>query len=245
MMKMLACMTLLSGLAQAGEAPDAAPLKALFKMFLRDSAELPMDVLVKTVVTDSKGHEKRNTQATIHLLFKGYSEKAQRFTFQSQAGLWDRRVMHDSLTGDFAIFRAFSRVMPDQNGKSGFDAVEDGVAVVVRSGASDCTGFAWRSGELYPMRDCAAVEFRLRRSAGGELAVEQFRLESRNLPARGNVRYLGPAEVRKYEAEGDVQKAYLPGDPRPFLVPKRVVTTIETDKGRVVVTNEHSMAKKK
>lgn len=241
----LVWMALLAGVAQAGEVPDAAPVTALFKMFLRDSAELPMDVLVKTVVTDSKGHQKRNTHATIHLLFKGYSEKGQRFTFTSRAGLWDRRVLHDSVTGDLAVFRAFSGVMPDRDGKQRFDTAEDGMAIVVRSKTEDCNQFEWRSGELYPARDCAGVEFRLERGSDGELSVGRFRLDTQNLPGRGNVRYLGAASVRKYEAEGDVQKAYLPGDPKPFLVPKRVVTTIETDKGKIVVTEEHRMAVKK
>jgi hypothetical protein len=48
-----------------------------------------------------------------------------------------------------------------------------------------------------------------------------------------------------YYSEGDVQKGFLPGDPRPFLVPKRVVTMIETDKGKIVLTNEHTLAAKK
>jgi hypothetical protein len=236
---------LLAGIAPAGEAPDTASVTALFRMFLRDSAELPMDVLVRTVVTDSKGHQKRNTQATIHLLFRGYSEKAERFTFQSRAGLWDRRVMNDSMTGDLAVFGAFSRVMPDRDGKTRFQTIEDGSAVVVRSSADDCNQFEWRRGDLYPERGCTAVEFRLGRGSRGELRIERFRLEALHLPARGNVRYLGPAMVQKYEAEGDVQEAYLADDPRPFLAPKRVVTTIETDKGKIVVTEEHKLAGKK
>jgi hypothetical protein len=240
---LLAC----CGAAAADGPADRDRVTAVFKSFLRDSAELPMDVAVTTVVTNAAGRQKRHTQATVHLVFHGYNQQAERFTLRSDTGFFHFRELHDSIAGDFEIFKAFSMVVPGKDGrtKSDVEFTEDNGGLTVRTGQNDCRGFDLKAGELWATQDCSAVEFRLGRDAAGELTVERFRIETKNLPARGNVRYLGPAEVRRLYAEGELQKAYLPGDPRPFLAPKHVVTTIETDKGKVVVTGEHAVAAKK
>jgi len=235
-------------LAQAGaggDPVDPAKVTALFRMFLRDSAELPMDVAVTTLVTDAAGREKRHTQGTVRLLFRGYSQQAERFTMKSQAGLMYRRLLHDSMAGDLAVFKAFMLVAPGKNGAPRVKVAEEDGGLVARNIETECPDFEMRTGELFPRRDCSRVEFRLVREASGELAVDHFRIETVNLPAPAKLRYLGQVEVWKYAAEADVQKAYLPGDPRPFLVPKRVVTTIETNKGNIVLTEEHVLAVKK
>jgi hypothetical protein len=234
------CLAALAGTGQA-ETPDREKVTSLFKMFLRDSAELPMDVAVTTVVTNARGRQTRRSETTVHLLFKGYSQQAERFTWTSHGGFLHLRQLHDSLAGDFNIFKAFAMVVPDKNGETKWNLAEAGAGLLVRLVQTDCKGFEM-NGELYPKVGCSSVEFHLGRNAAGDLKVERFTLDSQNLPAAGRLRYLGDVQVRRYHAEGDVQDGYLPNDPRPFLVPRRVVTTIETDKGTIVVTDEHSMA---
>jgi hypothetical protein len=79
------------------------------------------------------------------------------------------------------------------------------------------------------------------RDATGKLAVKDFAVDIEQLPAPGKVRYLGEARVRKIHSDGEVQEARMGDDPHPFLIPKRVTTTIETDKGAVVVTNDYTL----
>jgi hypothetical protein len=71
--------------------------------------------------------------------------------------------------------------------------------------------------------------------------VQNFAVDIEQLPARGNVRYLGEGQVRKIHSDGEVQEARMGNDPRPFLIPKRVTTTIETDRGAIVVTNDYTL----
>jgi hypothetical protein len=242
----LVCAAAMTCAGQAGEpiAADREQATAVFRMFLRDSAELPMDVAVTTVVTDPHGREKRRTRATVHLLFKGYSQQAERFSLTSRSGMFHLRELHDSIAGDFSIFKAFSMVAPGKDGQAKWDVAEEAEGLLVRFVQADCKPFDL-AGELFPRNDCSAVEFHLGRDPSGALKVERFTLDSLHLPVPGTLRYLGAVQVRKYHVEGDVQNGYLPNDPRPFLVPKRVVTTIETEKGRIVLTNDHTMAAKK
>jgi hypothetical protein len=51
---------------------------------------------------------------------------------------------------------------------------------------------------------------------------------------------LGDVEVRSFRAEGDFQRAFLPGDPRPYLLPGQIVTSVNTSKGKIVITNQYS-----
>jgi len=122
-----------------------------------------MDVAVTTVVTDPGGRVRRRTQATVHLVFRGYNQQAERFTFRSDAGFFHWRELHDSIVGDFAIFKAFSQVAPGKDGrtKSEMEIAEEGAGLVVRSAQNDCQGFELRSGELWAKQDCSAVEFHL------------------------------------------------------------------------------------
>src|SRR5579883_226840 len=222
---------------------DRDRVSAVFKTFLRDSAELPMDVAVTTVVADARGREKRHTHSTVRLLFRGYNQQGERFSMRAQAGLFSYRLLHDSMAGDLAIFRAFSLLGVAREAQASWTLTEDRAGLRVRSAPVHCSGFIM-DGELFPKHDCAAAEFQLGRDAAGELTVDGFSLDSTNLPAAGKVRYLGPVQVRRYHVEGNLQNGYLADDPRPFLVPKHVVATIETDKGTIVVTDDHTVATK-
>lgn len=94
---------------------------------------------------------------------------------------------------------------------------------------------------LYGEHYCYTTVFRVVRDAAGKLAVHGFGVDIEQLPALRKVRYLGEVQIRKIHSDGEVQEARMGDDPRPFLVPKRVTTTIETDTGAVVVTNHYTL----
>jgi len=208
-------------------------------MFLRDSAELPMDVAVTTVITDPGGHEKRRSQSSVHFVFHGYNPQAEKYSFDSRSGWFNTGALRDSFTGDFAVSEAFSRLAPKKDSGSELEIRQDrpGQVVPIRASTRDCHEFEMSDRVLYPKRYCPSVEFNVGTDSTGDLTIERFTLEIGNLPAPAKIAYLGAVQIRRIRAEGDIQKAYMPNDRQPFFVPKRVVTSIGTDKGTIVLTN--------
>jgi len=241
---LLSATLLVAGAAAADDIPDRGQITALSKTFLRDSAELPMDVLVKTVVTDAKGKTKRDARSNVQFVFRGYSAGTEKYSFRSTAGFMSLRILHDSFAGNLAAINAFSRLTPHGSNPAEvtIDPGGPGGSFIIRSkAAADCHGFSMSSEFLYGEHYCYSAVFRVTRDTAGKLAVQDFAVDIERLPAPGKVRYLGEAQVRKIHSDGEVQEARMGDDPRPFLIPKRVTTTIETDKGAVVVTNDYRL----
>lgn len=238
----LTVLLLSGGMLMAQTAPTRDEITALSRSFLRDSAELPMDVTVATVVKDAKGKTIRDAHSTVRFLFRGYNSQAGRFSFRAEAGMMSRRIMYDSMGGSFAVIGALTMLAPHPEGLSDV-AVEGGQGAelfILRTAQTECPEFAM-SGKLYPDKRCAKAEFRVRQDAERALSIERFDFDVLNLPAKGKAPYLGEGNVRRYHAEGELQQVTLPDDKRPFLIPKRVVTTIESDKGVIVVTNNYKL----
>jgi hypothetical protein len=235
---------LLVACAAAADLPDRGQITALSKTFLRDSTELPMDVLVKTVVTDAKGKTKRDAKSNVQFLFSGYNARTDKYAFRSTSGFMSMRILQDSIAGNFALINAFSRLT--LNGSNPAEVtMEPGVprdSFIIRIKAdADCHGFSMSAKFLYGQQYCYSAMFRVTRDAAGKLAIQDFTVDIEQLPAPGNVRYLGDVQVRKIHSNGEVQEARMGDDPLPFLIPKRVTTTIETDKGAVMVTNDYKL----
>jgi hypothetical protein len=235
---------LVAGAAAADDLPERGQITALSKTFLRDSAELPMDVLVKTVVTDAKGKTKRDAHSNVQFVFRGYNAGTEKYSFRSTAGFMSLRILHDSMAGNFAAINAFSRLTPHGSNPAEMTIEHGGSGgfFIVRSeAAADCHGFRMSAKFLYGEQYCYAAVFRVARDTAGKLAIQDFAVDIEQLPAWGNVRYLGEGQVRKLHSDGEVQEARMGDDPHPFLIPKRVTTTIETDKGAVVVINDYTL----
>jgi hypothetical protein len=232
------------GILIAQSAPDRDEITKLSKSFMRDSAELPMTVAVETVVTNAKGKKIRNTHSTTAFIFHGYNGQIGRYTFRTNAGLMSYRIMHDSIGPNFAVLDAFMSIAPRPEGLKDV-AVEGGQAGEPFLLKTDATckdiKFAMSGQFPYPNNRCYTTEFRVRRDTAGALTIERFQVDVANLPAEGKIPYLGLAQIQKVHAEGEVQAARLPDDPRPFLIPKRVTVIIESDKGKAVVTNQYTL----
>jgi hypothetical protein len=239
----LTVLLLSGGMLLAQTAPTRDEITALSRSFLRDSAELPMDVAVATVVKDARGKTIRDAHSTVRFLFRGYNAQAGRFSFRAQAGMMSMRIMNDSIGGNFAVIDAFTLLAPHPDGLADV-AVEGGQGAepfILRTAQTECREFAMSGKHLYPDKRCAKAEFRVRQDAGRALSIERFDFDVLNLPAKGKLPYLGEGNVRRYHAEGELQQVTLPDDKRPFLIPKRVVTTVESEKGVIVVTNNYKL----
>ena len=91
---------------------------ALAKTYFRDSAEIPMDVAVTTTVTDKAGRPKQKAQGTVHMIFSGYNQQADRFTVHANSGIFSYGALRDSMTGNMAVFVAAIFLAPGP-GKGG------------------------------------------------------------------------------------------------------------------------------
>ena len=229
----------------AQTAPTRDEITTLSKSFLRDSAELPMDVAVATVVKNAKGKTIRDAHSNVRFLFRGYNAQSGRFSFRAQTGMMSLRILHDSVGGNFAVIDAFALLAPHPDGLTdvAVDGGQGGEPFILRTAQTDCREFVMSGKHMFPEKRCAKAEFRVRKDAAGALSIERFGFDILNLPAKGKLPYLGEGEVRRFHADGELQQAKLPDDPRPFLIPKRVVTTVEGDKGIIVILDNRIVTK--
>src|SRR5260370_30506348 len=79
-------------------------IKALAKVYLRDSAEVPLSVDVTTVVTDASGKEKHKGHLTASMVFRGYSLQSGKFSVQAKKDGLTPLGLQDSLGGHVAAF---------------------------------------------------------------------------------------------------------------------------------------------
>ena len=76
-----------------------------------------------------------------------------------------------------------------------------------------------------------------------DLSVKSFAWDTVGLPLHNKIDYLGEANITGYRVDIDFQKATLPGDPKPFVVPRHVTVTVSTDKGRLLMAGEFALKK--
>jgi len=235
---------LICPMAGQGQATDLTPerITTLAKKYFRDSAELPMKVAVTTVVEDSSGKEKRRANSTVLFVFKGYNLEAGSFKLRGNSGWTNTWALRDSLTGHLAAYIAAGFLAPKKDEPS---HIEIAGPFLITARREHCPAFELIGKVLYPKKTCGSVQFRLIDDANGGLTFDHFTLDIANLPATARITYLGNVEVSSFHVEEDFQKAYLPGDPQPFLLPKQVVTTVTTNKGTVTMTNLYNAKPRK
>lgn len=85
----------------------------------------------------------------------------------------------------------------------------------------------------FPDDPCGESEFQLDK----DLRFKQFAFQALGLPAQVDLAPFGLCNLQRYHAELEFQEVTLPQDKAPFLVPKRVTATLETDKGTVVISS--------
>jgi hypothetical protein len=88
--------------------------------------------------------------------------------------------------------------------------------------------------EMYLPDDlCGASAFQLH----DDLIFRKFAFDVLGLPAPVKLDPFGQCNLQRYHAEVEFQQVTLPGGQVPFLIPKQVTATMETDKGKIVITS--------
>lgn len=214
---------------------------ALARAYFRDSAEVPMNVGVTTVVSDTAGKVKHRDQATVRLVFNGYNPRSGKGSLRANAGVLSKNEMYESLSGSFAAFMAAAWILPEKDSTHRFrlEAPEPGKPFAMVAKDADCAELQMMPRIPFPQHFCGSVRITWSEEAGGELAFQNIILESAGRPAAAKIAGLGDVRVLGFHAEVSFQKGFLQGDAKPFLWPKTAVTTVRTDRGTVEITNRY------
>src|SRR5437016_6384489 len=230
--------------SQTGPSTDVSldRLSKAAKVYFRDTAELPMNIAVTTVVTDAAGKLKRQSQGSVDFLFHGYNPRSDKGTFTVSAGIFKRGAMKESMGGNNAVVFAGLMLRDGLQATPSPEILQPagaGQPFIVRLNATQCQAFKLKESSLFPGNYCGRWEYRLTES-GNDLRFEHFSFDSAGLPTQAKIAYLGDVQVLGFHFDEDFQQAFLPGDAKPFLLPTQVVTTITTDRGTVTITNQYA-----
>ena len=230
-------------------AADVAEVKmdrivALAKTYFRDSAEVPMDVAVTTVVTGTNGKPKHRAQSTVRMVFHGYNLQSGKFSLRGNSGWFNTWALRDSMTGDMAAFVAPLFLVPSAEVSSRLEIRQPdqpGRPAIVTGHATGCEPFQLMPPGrfLFPYKHCGTEQVTLALESN-EPVFQHYSFDSDGLPAPARVPYLGDVQILGFHADVDFQKGTLPGDPNPFLWPKETAALITTDKGKISIANRYS-----
>jgi hypothetical protein len=103
-----------------------------------------------------------------------------------------------------------------------------------------CPGLRWSAKNNAPESYCGPSRFGLQKD---DLSLQNFSFEAAGLPLQAEVKPFGRCEILRYHSEVEFQKVMLPDDPKPFLVPKHVEVTVDTNKGKLIMTTDFASRK--
>ncbi len=245
---------LLTGIAgmegQTAAAPPAEKLtfekliKAT-KNTLRDSAELPMVMRVSLVASDTSGRVRRQKTSAYEYDFHGFNPKS---SHASATLSGSRNLMNAARNSSLFFVGPVFVLDPAVTDHYTFDITEANdtnpyIRLKARPTAPVCGAFDWNIGYQAPNNFCGRridMDFET-----GDLSLHRYVFEYAGLPIETKVEPFGRSTLLGYRMEVELQSTTLPGDPKPFLIPKRSVTTIETSKGKVVIDTTYALQNKK
>src|SRR5258708_12364558 len=212
------------------------------KEYLRDSAELALHMTVDLSATNSSGRVLKHRKGEFDYDFHGFKHRSNNAKMNlspsSNPGLKEARST------------AFVATLPSLLVVS--DVEHEGKMKVIDSPRPDifavefvpeqkCEPLEWmRAAYLFKSLCTGRVRVQLQRD---DLSIKPFPFDAAGLPARAKVDYLGEASITGFHVDIDFQKATLPGDPKPFVVPWHVTVTVVTDKGKLVMAGEFALKK--
>jgi hypothetical protein len=136
---------------------------------------------------------------------------------------------------------AIFTVLADEPERYVFDTMlaadQPGSVMARLAPAKTCPPFTMKDQPIpyFPDGFCGLAEFQL----GDDLSFQKFTFEAPGLPVFTNIDGVGQCVLRRYHTEIEFQKVTLPGSTDPFLVPKQVITTLETSKGNLVIASAY------
>lgn len=237
-------------LAPAAGKLTLSQLATAAKAYLRDSAELPLDMQLSMLAVDGSSRTIKKDHATGRYDFHGYnlhSENANAsMRVQTKGFLHSAKGMLPAAWNSFIAGilpstvlsmkaeEEYSLEMADPSAASHL------VTAKITPPPGSCSEFKWSIKHVAPETFCGTSKFELQKD---DLSLQHFSFDAGGLPLATEVKPFGRCQLRGYHVEVEFQKVTLAGDPKPFLVPKQVEVTIDTDKGKVVMSSEFAPRK--
>ncbi|HET8887953.1 MAG TPA: hypothetical protein VFQ41_03550 [Candidatus Angelobacter sp.] len=229
----------------ADDAITFAELSKAAKVYLRDSAEFPLSTKVEVTFTDLTGHVRKHKTGVYKYDFHGYNVRSNTANVRLE-GSWST-VLSGSTLRRAALATSIAPILlgivlvPDmeKNATIFQGPFPDLVSVTIKPGG-ECDPFQWENERYASHSFCGSYELQLGKD---DFILKHFAFDASRLPAPADMDVLGHATISRYHSEMEFQNVFLPGDPKPFLVPKRVTVTVETDKGRLVMASNYSLRK--
>jgi hypothetical protein len=229
------------------DAVTFAQLSKAAKVYLRDSAEFPLNTKVEVTFTDLAGHVRNHKTGTYKYNFHGYNVRSSTGKLNLD-GSW-RTALSGSTLRRAAIATSIAPILlgvllyPDTE-KNFLLTMSQGdspdlVSVTIKPGG-ECDLFQWDNERYISHSFCGSYALQVGKD---DFVLKHFAFDASRLPAPAEMDVLGQATISRYHSEAEFQKVFLPGDPKPFLVPKRVTITVETDKGKLVMSGNYTLRK--
>lgn len=250
---LLANLPLVAQFSVRPEQPEKTPanltlldLVTAAEKYFRDTAEFPMIQTTTFSVVASSGRSSKPKTISWNYLFHGYSRHGQTANAMMTGGresMWE--VLRGSRLGKASANSAIWTMIPglwlysDPGAYSlTFGPAPSGSGILearmAPKNACPVLSMSHKNSQWYfPDNPCGKSEFQLDK----DLRFKQFAFQSLGLPAQVDLAPFGRCNLQRYHAELEFQEVTLPQDKAPFLVPKRVTATLETDKGTVVISS--------
>lgn len=220
--------------------PTFAQFSKAAKVYLRDSAEFPLNEKIEVTFTDRAGHVRKHKAGHYKYDFHGYNTRSNKGTVNLKYSLGTalfggplKKAVYATSIPTMLVGILLHPEM-EKNATMAPGASPDLVAVALHPGG-ECDPFQWENEAYASTSLCGNYEVQARKD---DFVLQYFAFEAARFPVPATMDVFGQVNIARYHSDMEFQKAFLPGDPKPFLVPKRVVVTVETDKGKLVIAGE-------
>jgi len=229
---------------QPGEKLTLEQLTTAAQHYFRDNAEFPLLQKTTFAVVEANGHARKVRSISAEYIFAGYNRgtKTASGRIHGNVSIWQ------GMNGTKTFKAATSSVMWSMDagqklfaepGELVFEAGETGKADGVRTAkfipAKPCPTVTMKDHGVWymPEHRCGLSEFQV----GGDLSFQKYTFDLSGLPAPIDIDAFGACILQRYHAEVEFQSVEVAGEKEPFLVPRLVTATIETNKGKIVIAS--------
>jgi len=221
-------------------------LRAALKVQFRDTAELHVHQTISFTVTDARGRVRKKNKGMVNLLYEGFNDTKPydiAGEMEIPPGEALNVMMHGlhkvAATSDFwSIFPVVQILMTHWPVPYDFAFTPGGVKMTPRDGCQVFTmEYTHRPGNwppYWPDLPCGTGEFQLDRNI-----LQRFDFEADGLPVQMELEPFKKCTLKRYHSRVEYHTIMLPNDADPFVVPQRVTTTLETDKGTIEIVSSY------
>lgn len=224
-------------------------LIAATHIYFRDTAEFPMIQNMVMTVTNSSGHVRKRRQGTYDYLVEGYPSGKHEMQvgtyfprdadiFSDTVQAWNGALWSATASNIHAIFPV-NLLWAKQEGATlvVLNRASDGVTTARLVPSQACPPFAFSDPKLFaPKAICGKSEVQLR----PDLSLQRFVFDEAGLPAPVKFPPFGKTTLQSFRVDIEFQEVVIEPDPKPYVVPARVTSTLVTNKGTFNIVSEYT-----